>query len=343
MEVIQHTLYVTTQGAYLHRDHLSLQVEIEKKIALSVPIHQVQSVALFGNVLVSPGALDLCVESGAPVSFLTEHGRLTARVDAPASGNVLLRREQFRQADRPEKCMAFGRNIVAGKIQNQRTLLARSARESDNDADRDVITRAIALLDRRLAGLELAATLDEVRGLEGEAAKEYFEAFTYMIRQQREHFLMSERNRRPPLDPLNALLSFSYAILVHDCASALMAAGLDPSVGFLHVDRPGRPSLALDLMEEFRPLVADRVVLALINRRQINPDGFIKLEGGAVEMTKETKKALLTTYSERKQEEVTHPVLEQKTRIGLLPFIQAKLLARTIRGELPGYPPCVLR
>lgn len=341
-EVVQNTLYVTTEGAYVHRDGLLLKVEIEKETRLAVPIHHLQSVVVFGHSLVSPGALALCAEHGVPVSYLSLHGRLVARVDAPASGNVLLRREQFRWADDPDRCREISRAIVAGKVQNARTLLLRAAREAADAGDAEALRSAADLLGGTIRDLGRAATLDEVRGIEGDAARRYFEAFPRMIR-VRDGFPMAGRSRRPPLDPVNALLSFLYAILVHDCAAALTCAGLDPSVGFLHVDRPGRPSLALDLMEEFRPLIADRLVLALINRRQVAPAGFAVREGGAVEMDEKTRKAVLAAYQERKQEEVRHPLLDQKTRVGMLPFIQARLLARCIRGDIPVYPPCVLR
>jgi CRISPR-associated protein Cas1 len=343
MEINQNTLYVMTQGAYLHRENLTLQVEVERETRLSVPIHHIDSVAVFGQVMVSPGAMALCAENGAAVTFLSESGRLVARVDAPQSGNVLLRREQFRKADRPEDCARIARSIVAGKLQNARGLLMRSSRQNEDAADAAFLDAAIAGLGASIRQLESAPDVDSIRGHEGEGARLYFGAFNGLIRQQREDFKIEDRNRRPPLDPANALLSFVYALLLHDCVSALSAAGLDPNVGFLHVDRPGRPSLALDLMEEFRPLIADRLVLALINRKEVQPEGFKKREGGAVEMDQATRKAVVSGYQQRKQEEVTHPLLEQKIRLGLLPYLQAKLLARHIRGDIPQYPPCVLK
>lgn len=342
-DVVQNTLYVTTQGAYVHREGQVLQVEIEKEVKLGVPIHHLQSVVLFGNVMISPAALHLCAENTVAVSFLTENGRLQARVDAPGSGNVLLRREQFRRADTPAACADIARGMVTGKILNARALLQRSARESDVEDDARVLDAAVSRLEEVLRALPGATDLETIRGQEGMAAKVYFGAFSAMIRRQREHFRMQERTRRPPLDPLNALLSFVYAVLLHDCAAALTAAGLDPSVGFLHVDRPGRPSLALDLLEEFRPLIADRLVLALINRKQVTPQGFVTREGGAVEMSEETRKTVLTAYQQRKQEVLTHPLLAQSMRVGMLPFVQARLLARHLRGDIPAYPPCVLR
>jgi CRISPR-associated protein Cas1 len=339
----QNTLYVMTQGAYLHRDHLTLKVEVEKQDRLSVPIHHLDSVAVFGSVMVSPGAMEMCAESGIALTFLSETGRLCARVDAPQSGNVLLRREQYRKADRPEECARIARCIVAGKLQNARALLLRGARQAEEEEDGKALSAAADGLGLCIRKLANAPTLDSIRGYEGDGARQYFGIFSRLIRQQREHFEIQDRNRRPPLDRTNALLSFVYALLLHDCVAALTAAGLDPNVGFLHVDRPGRPSLALDLMEEFRPLIADRLVLALINRKEVQPEGFVFREGGAVEMSEKTRKAVVSAYQQRKREELEHPLLEQKTTLGLLAFLQAKILARVIRGDVEAYPACVMK
>lgn len=339
----QNTLYVMTQGAYLRRDHLTLQVEVERATKLAVPIHHVQSVAVFGNVMVSPGAMELCAETGAAVSFLTESGRLIARVDAPGSGNVLLRREQFRRADDAGFSARISRFVVVGKLQNCRVLMQRGARETDAANVREELALAIRDLEYAIRQLANELDLETVRGHEGNAARSYFAHLGAMIRQQRDEFRINGRSRRPPLDRVNALLSFVYALVYHDCIGALAAAGLDPSVGFLHADRPGRASLALDLMEEFRPLLADRLVLALINRQQVTADGLVVRDGGAVEMTDKTRRNVVGAYQQRKQEKVQHPVLEQEIRIGDLPFVQARLMARFIRGEETVYPPCVLR
>lgn len=343
MEIHQNVLYVMTQGAYVHRDHLCLQVEVNGEVKLGVPLHNLQAVALFGNVMVSPGALNLCAEAGVSVTFLSESGRLQARVDAPVSGNVLLRREQFRQADNTEKALSYGRCFVAGKLQNGRANLLRAARDNAAAEDREPLQQAATELARGIRSLETVATLGEVRGVEGAAARAYFRVFGAMIRHEREQFAPNGRTRRPPLDRGNALLSFAYALLLADCIAALVAAGLDPNVGFLHTDRPGRPSLALDLMEEFRTLLADRLVLTLVNRRQIVARDFEVREGGAVEMSAEARRALVSAWQERKQESVTHNLLAQETRVGLLPHLQAKILARVIRGELDSYVPCVLK
>jgi CRISPR-associated protein Cas1 len=341
--VRENTLYVLTEGAYLHRDHLTLLVQVEKETKLAVPIHHLSSVAVFGSIMVSPSAMALCAETGVAVSFLSMHGRLMARVDAPGSGNVLLRREQFRQADRPQASAAFAKQFVAGKIRNARSLALRAARESDVAEDVGRLEAAARDMANALRALETSEELDVIRGREGEAARAYFSAFSAMVRHERDTFAMRERTRRPPRDPINALLSFTYALLLHDCTAALTAVGLDPSVGFLHEDRPGRPSLALDLMEEFRPLIADRLVLSLINRRQVEGKGFQIRDGGAVEMNETTRRGVVEAYQARKQEDVTHPVLQQTIRLAEAPFLQARLLARCIRGDLPAYPPCVLK
>lgn len=343
MEIQQNVLYVMTQGAYVHRDHLTLQVKVNGEVKLGAPIHNLQAVALFGNVMVSPGALNLCAETGVSVTFLSETGRLQARVDAPAAGNVLLRREQFRQADDPVKSLLHGKCFIAGKLQNARASVLRAARDNAASGDREALLQAGTELAASIRRLEFCEGLDEVRGTEGSAARVYFQAFAYMVRQERESFSPKGRTRRPPLDPANALLSFAYALLLSDCTAALAAAGLDPSVGYLHVDRPGRPSLALDLMEEFRPLLADRLVLTMINRRQVGPEDFVVREGGAVEISASCRRALVTAWQERKQETVTHPLLGCATRVGQLPHLQARVLARTIRGEMESYVPCVLK
>jgi len=343
MEISQNVLYVLTQGAYVHRDHLTLQVKVDGAVKLGVPMHNLQALALFGNVMVSPGALNLCAEAGIAVTFLSESGHLLARVDAPVSGNVLLRREQFRQADNPARCLALGRCFIAGKLQNVRANLLRAARDNPTSEDRDTLQQAAMDLAASIRHLEFCPGLDEVRGTEGAAARTFFQAFGAMVRHEREHFAPNGRTRRPPLDRANALLSFAYALLLSDYTAALVAAGLDPNVGYLHVDRPGRPSLALDLVEEFRPLLADRLVLTLINRRQIAPTDFVFRDGGAVEMSADCRRAVIAAWQERKQESITHPLLGQTTRIGLLPHLQARILARVIRGEMESYVPCVLK
>src|SRR5262249_21109211 len=238
---------------------------------------------------------------------------------------------------------AVARCVVAGKVHNSRNVLLRGSREAATEPTQQSLQGAADHLVRVLSALEATQDVDTIRGHEGDAARVYFEAFPCLLRQQRDGFRMVGRTRRPPLDPVNALLSFVYALLLQDCVAALATAGLDPDVGFLHTDRPGRPGLALDLMEEFRPLIADRLVLTLINRQQVRPDGFVTAEGGAVQMNEATRKEVLAAYQRRKREEVTHPLLDQKVPVGRLPFLQARVLARYLRGELPSYVPCVLK
>jgi CRISPR-associated protein Cas1 len=343
VEVQLNTLYVVTRGASLRRDHLTVRVEVERQTRLVVPVGQLEAVAVFGGVHVTPAVMALCAERGVAVAFLTESGRLLCRVDAPSSGNVLVRREQYRWADRPEQRAEVSRRLVAGKVHNARNLLLRAARETDRAEDQAALAAAAARLADALPALGQATDVDSVRGHEGDAARVYFEAFPSLVRQNRDAFRPNGRTRRPPLDPMNALLSFLYGLLLADCTAAAAAAGLDPSVGFLHTDRPGRPGFALDLMEEFRPLLADRLALTLVNRQQVKPEGFVTREGGAVQMDEATRRAVLAAYQQRKREEVTHPLLEQKTPVGRLPFLQARVLARHLRGDLPAYVPCVLK
>lgn len=343
MDIQLNTLYVFTQGSYLRRDHQTVVVEVEKAKKLALPIHHLDAIAAFGQVMVSPGLIELCLESGVALTYLTEAGRLIGRIDAPRSGNVLLRREQFRRADRPESCVPLARSFVAGKIHNARNALLRAARETDDAGDVAALNAAANRMAEHVEFLPRADTLDEVRGREGDSARSYFAAFPSMIRHGRQELAMDGRSRRPPLDPVNAMLSFTYALMVHDCVAALTAAGLDPDVGFLHTDRPGRPSLALDLVEEFRTLVADRLVLALINRRQVTHAQFVRRDGGGVEMNGDARKTLVQAYVARKREELKHPLLEAPVRIGQLPFLQAKLLARHLRGDSESYLPCIVR
>ncbi len=343
MEIQLNTLYVVTRGASLRRDHLTVSVWVERQRRLVVPIHQLESIALFGSVHVTPQVLQLCAEHGAAISFLTESGRLLCRVDAPASGNVLLRRTQYRWADLAERRAGVSRAIVAGKIHNGRNLVLRAGRESADPGDQAALHAAAERLAGVLPALAELQDADAIRGHEGDAARVFFEVFPRMVRQNRDEFHMAGRNRRPPLDRVNALLSFVYSLLLHDCVSAAAAAGLDPSVGLFHTDRPGRPGLALDLMEEFRPLLADRLVLTLINRQQLQPNDFLVQEGGAVHLTEAGRRTVVAAYQQRKREEVTHPLLSQKAPVGRLPFLQARILARHLRGDLPHYVPCILK
>lgn len=335
------TLFVTTQGAYLSKEGETVAVKVNQEVRLRVPVHTIGGIVCFGNVSCSPFLMGFCGENGVGISFLTEYGRFMARVHGPVSGNVLLRREQYRHADDLEYSAQMAKAFVTAKIANCRTVLQRVLRDHAPKLDEDVLRKSIDDLSRSLQSLELNQSLDAIRGLEGDAAHTYFSVFDHLIVAQKESFNFQERNRRPPLDNVNCLLSLLYTLLVHDCRSALESVGLDPAVGYLHRDRPGRPSLALDLMEEFRPFLADRLALSLINLRQVQDKGFNKTEAGAVMMNDETRRTLLVAYQERKQEEIQHPFLDEKVTIGLLFHVQALLLARCLRGDLDGYPPFI--
>lgn len=338
MKQLLNTLYVTTQGAYLARDGEAVAVRLEQETKLRVPIHTLSSIVCFGQVSCSPFLMGLCGESGVALAFLTENGRFLARVQGSVSGNVLLRREQYRWADKEDRSAAVARSVVIGKIANCRTVVLRALREkTEGDGAKEMETAA-RRLGRLLETVAGPASLDEIRGHEGDAARVYFSVFDHFVTASKEDFPFRGRSRRPPLDSMNALLSFVYTLLTHDVTAALEAVGLDPAVGFLHRDRPGRPSLGLDLVEELRPVIADRLALSLVNRRQVQGSGFHRTESGGVVMDDETRKEVLVAYQKRKQEEIQHPFLGEKVAFGLVPHLQATLLARFIRGDLDGYP-----
>jgi CRISP-associated protein Cas1 len=339
MRHLLNTLYVTTQGAYLSRDGETVLVRVEQQDKLRVPIHTLGGIVCFGQVSCSPPLMGLCGERNVAISFLSEQGKFFARVQGPVSGNVLLRREQYRRADSESASAEIARMVVVAKVANCRTVLLRGIRDHAENSQVPALEAATLRLGRLLNDLRQPASLDAVRGLEGDAARTYFDVFDHLITAQKEDFFFHERSRRPPLDNLNSLLSFFYTLIVHDVRAALETVGLDPAVGYLHRDRPGRPSLALDLMEEFRPILADRLALSLVNRQQIRGRGFRKTETGAVLMDDTTRKEVLVAYQKRKQEEIQHPFLGEKLDVGLLPFVQAMLLARYLRGDLDGYPP----
>jgi len=343
MKRLLNTLYVTTPDAHLYREGETVVVKVDDEVKLKVPIHTLGSLVCFGHVYCSPALMGLCGERNVVISFLSMYGRFLARVEGPVSGNVLLRREQYRRADDEKFSELFARNVVVAKITNSRTVLLRAAREQENPENAQALKQAAADLAAQIQGLAEPMPLQIIRGKEGDSARTYFEVFNHLVTTQKDAFVFRERNRRPPLDNVNALLSFFYTILAHDVASALEGVGLDPAVGFMHEDRSGRLGLALDIMEEFRAYLADRLVLSLINLKQVKPEGFMKTESGAVVMDDATRKAALVEYQKRKQQEITHPFLDEKVAIGLLPHVQAMLLARYLRGDLDGYPPFVFR
>ena len=332
------TLFVTTQGAYLAKEGETVAVKVEGKIRLQLPIHTLDGIVCFGQVSCSPFLMGFCAERGVAVSFLTEYGRFLSRVQGPVSGNVLLRREQYRRADSVDQSAAMARFLVAGKIANSRAVLQRALRDHGGKLDSDAVAKAVSRLGGILGHLQTALPLDVIRGFEGEGAQVYFRVFDHLILSRKEVFNFHDRSRRPPLDRMNCLLSFLYTLLMHDVRSALESVGLDPSVGFLHRDRPGRFGLALDLMEEFRPYFADRLALSLVNLGQVRGKGFRQMENGAVLMDDETRKTLLVAYQKRKQDEIMHPFVNEKMPVGLLFHTQALLMARHLRGDLDGYP-----
>ncbi|MDP2825894.1 MAG: type I-C CRISPR-associated endonuclease Cas1c [Sulfuritalea sp.] len=334
------TLYVTLPESYLHLDNDTLRVEIEHETRLRVPLHHLSAVVCFGHVMVSPILMHRLADEGKSLVLLDGHGRFKARLEGPVSGNVLLRQAQHRRLASADFCVEVARACIAGKLKNCRQVLQRGARENGREEDSAVLTATADELGRALARLEYAADLDAVRGIEGDQAKRYFAVLALLVRPEaRQVFTMNGRTRRPPLDRMNALLSFLYAMLMNDVRSAVESVGLDPQIGFLHAVRPGRAALALDLMEELRPLLADRLALTLINRRQINAEDFDERSGGAITLKDDARRAVVTAYQERKQEVLTHPLLESSFALGLVPFVQARLLARAVRGDAEGYLP----
>lgn len=334
------TLYVTTDGAYLHKEGENIVMDVKRKELARIPVHMLESLVCIGRVSVSPKLLHHCMESGIKICHLTSNGRFLARIEGPVSGNVLLRREQYRRSDNPHACAAVVRHILVGKIHNQRAVLARGWRDYGQKlADSQAFQHALKRLKRIPQRLMVESDVDVLRGLEGEAAQSYFGVFGQLILSDCKELHFSGRSRRPPRDAFNALLSFLYTLLTHDCGSALETVGLDPSVGFLHRDRPGRPSLALDLAEEFRPLLGERLALSLVNRKQINARHFRQMDSGAVLLNEDGRKIVLISYQERKREELQHVFIGEKVPIGLLPHLQAQLLARHLRGDLDAYPP----
>ncbi|URI06016.1 type I-C CRISPR-associated endonuclease Cas1c [Aquincola tertiaricarbonis] len=338
------TLYVTLPDSYLRLDNDTLRVvDEDKETRLRVPLHHLQAVVCFGHVGLSAGLMHRLAEGGIALVLLDMNGRFKARLEGETTGNVLLRRAQHRALDDPAFTLQAARAIVAGKLRNQRHVLLRGARDTKDETDRQLLARAAKDLAASQRAVPGAADLDTLRGVEGEAARTYFAGLNRLVRaDQRAHFTMDGRTRRPPRDRMNALLSFLYAMWMNDCRSACETAGLDPQLGLLHALRPGRAALALDLMEEFRPL-ADRLALTLVNRAQLSEADFETREGGAVLLCGDARKAVVTAYQERKKDLLTHPLLAESIPVGLVPLVQARLLARHLRGEAAGYVPFQMR
>lgn len=339
MKKLLNALYITRSPAYLHKEGDTIRVDCEGSNVLQLPALGLSDIHCLSRVMVSPQLMGFCAEQGIGLAFYTEHGRYLASVHGPRTGNVLLRRAQHRLAD--AEPIGIARNIVAAKLVNTVTILRRHVR---NHGEESVVTEAADHIRRLLQNVRHTERLDRLRGLEGEAAARYFGVFDRLIRPAvREGFPFGGRSRRPPRDAVNAMLSFVYSLLSQELSSALHGVGLDPYIGFLHVDRPGRRSLALDLLEEFRAWWADRLVLNLINRQQIAPADFETEASGAVRLKTDARKRLLTAYQERKRETLMHPFLEEEVSVGLLPHVQALLLARHLRGDLAQYPSFVAR
>lgn len=343
MKKLLNTLYVTTQGAYLRKDGMAIDVRVQKKSVARIPALNLNAIVAFGRVIVSPPLMNYCAENNVHIAFLREDGRFLARVQGPVSGNVLLRREQYRAADSPERSADIARNIIRAKLANSKNVLARFLRDHSGE-NQAQIEESVNMI-RNLIGVLARGKNDlaSIRGIEGAAADSYFAVFDSLIMGAEPEFRFESRSRRPPMDPVNAMLSFAYTILTNEMTAALESVGLDPAVGFLHTDRPGRVSLSLDLLEEFRAFLADRLVLSMINLKQVTPGDFEYSRDGAVKMSDKARKTLLTSYQERKREEILHPFINEKVKIGLLPFLQARLLSKHIRGELSQYPPFAWR
>ncbi len=337
------TLYVTTPESYLRLDNDTLRVMLGDEARLRVPLHHLQAVVCMGHVSLSTPLMHRLATDAITLVLLDDNGRFKARLEGPTSGNVLLRQAQHRAVDSADFTLTLARAVVAGKIKNQRQVLLRGAREAKLADDEAALTRTALDLAASLRALPAATSLDVLRGVEGEAARNYFGALNLLVRPDlRATFTMDGRSRRPPRDRMNALLSFFYSMWMNDCRSACEAAGLDPQLGFLHALRPGRAALALDLMEEFRPF-ADRLALTLVNRAQLSAADFDEREGGAVLLQGDARKAVVVAYQERKQEALTHPLLAESVPLGLVPLVQARLLARHVRGEAEMYLPFQMR
>ncbi|HLO29915.1 MAG TPA: type I-C CRISPR-associated endonuclease Cas1c [Anaerolineales bacterium] len=339
MKHLGNVLYVTTPEAYLALDGENIVILKGENTSTRLPLHNLENIVCFSYQGASPALMGACAERNIGLSFLTPNGRFQARVTGKVRGNVLLRKKQYGVSAKEAESLPIAASFLLGKIANSRKVIARAIRDHAMLIDVPSLTTASASLKETLKAIPSCSTIDDLMGFEGSAAKIYFSVFDHLILQQRGEFFFKERSRRPPLDNMNSLLSFLYTLLANDVASALEVVGLDPYVGFLHQDRPGRPSLALDLMEELRPIFGDRLAVSLVNRKQITAKGFTQKESGGILMDDETRKTVLTAWQERKKEEILHPYLKERIPFGLIPHVQAMLLARYLRGDLDAYPP----
>lgn len=339
MKKIGNTMYVNTPNSYLSLDGENIILSQKDQDERRYPLHNLEGIVTFGYAGASPALMGYCAEKGINLTFMTSHGRFLARVVGEKYGNVLLRKEQYRISDSEERSLFISKNMIIGKIYNSKSVVDRACRDYPLRIDVERLKKTSQNLKNATKFAKEANSLEQLLGFEGEAATQYFGVFDDLILQQKETFKFAGRNKRPPLDAVNALLSFSYSLLAKEVSAALEAVGLDPYVGFLHRDRPGRTSLALDLMEELRAPFADRFVLSLINKKMVNIKGFTTMENGAVIMDEDTRKNVLRAWQEKKKDEIKHPFLEEKMEWGLIPHVQAMLLARYIRGDLDNYPP----
>lgn len=333
------TLYITSPDIFVSLDGETIVLKKEAQVETRIPLHNIENIVCFNYVGVSPALMQACVEKNIGLCFLTPFGKFQSRIIGPVHGNVLLRKKQYNISENVNEVLNYSKAFLIGKIGNSRKVLERAVRDHEMVINVKRIREASAFLKEVLRMIPDCTSSADLFAFEGSAAKVYFGVFDELILHQKDDFSFHERSRRPPLDNMNALLSFLYTLLANEVASALETVGLDPYVGFLHQDRPSRISLALDIMEELRPVLADRLVLSLVNRRQINGKGFIKKESSGVIMDDETRKMVLQGWQEKKQEKITHPFLKETISYGLLPYIQAMLLAKSIRGDIDGYPP----
>lgn len=340
MRILLNTLYVTTPESYLSKDGLNVVVSVDKNEIFRIPIHNIEQIVSFGYVGASPGLMELCADSGVSLTFLSPQGRFISRSQGPTKGNVLLRKAQYRYSDEPEYALHLSQIFIGGKILNYRNIIRRFIRDNGDDTYLEEVSEALLMCKKKVLN---SGSVDSIRGIEGEAATYYFGVLSHLLLHQTEDFIFTGRNRRPPKDPVNAMLSFVYTLICNDMVAALETVGLDPYVGFMHTLRPGRPSLALDMMEELRAYLGDRLVLSLINRKQISSKDFLHQGDEGVVMTDSCRKIILTAWQKRKKEQITHPYLNERISIGLLPYVQAMLLARFIRQDLDDYPVFIIK
>lgn len=343
MRKLLNTLFIDSPDSYLCKEGNCIVVKEDRKVIFKTPVNYFESIVCFAYAGASPALMEMCVENRVGISFLNEHGRFYGRVSGKTKGNVLLRREQYRKADNAEECLSISKNFIIGKIVNCNNVLKRVLRDHGEKINADRVKVVSEKLTAKIPKIEDCLTTDELRGIEGDAAKEYYSVFNELILYQKNDFTMHGRSKRPPLDNVNTLLSFLYTVLAHEVQNALETVGLDPYVGYLHTDRPGRASLALDMMEELRPYLADRLVLTMINLKQINGKGFIQKESGGVILDKETRREVLKNWQKKTRESIEHPFINEKIEIGLIPYVQALLMARYIRGDLESYPPFLMK